>query len=121
PVLSEVLGAAASRAATTPSAKKTTPSAKKTEGKQRDPQPRRWLRRLKLEIDALNQRPHRYRNGGPLCHAISPETHEGRPIRTPVSNPTPSASCISPNILCRFASARKTSINTGISRQTSAL
>jgi hypothetical protein len=43
------------------------------------------------------------------------------PRRTPASNPTRSASCISPNILCRLASALKTSINTGISRQTSAL
>jgi hypothetical protein len=31
--------------------------------------PSQWWRRLELEIDALNQRPHRYRNGGPLCHA----------------------------------------------------
>src|SRR5262245_37814841 len=49
--------------------------------------------------------------------SIEPNPH----YRTPVSNPTPSASCISPNILCRLASARKTSINNGISRQTSAL
>jgi hypothetical protein len=45
----------------------------------------------------------------------------GRRVRTPASNPTRSASCISPYVLCRLARARKTSINIGISRQTSAL
>jgi len=48
-------------------------------------------------------------DGVPRCGV-----HGGRRIRTAVSNPTRSASCISPNILCRLASARKTSINTAI-------
>src|SRR5262245_36825066 len=53
---------------------------------------------------------------GSVAVALATAGHEGRRIRTEVSNPTPSASCISANTLCRLASARKTSINTDISR-----